>query len=188
MRKVRIMAKNKKRNNVVPMRPTPAKEALNQVRPAGPKNMEELEAYFDDAIKGMEIIVEAGINQATRVDAVMENMLQIADFHKKTGHSNDTKVYEAVALSRHIKDIYNTILGIVDDLTFEEFKEPEMKDPFGILVADFSCDEVAKENKSPNDLLYSFIDYRCVAPFGEKVEQLHNLVQETLAQIGEETE
>ena len=148
----------------------------------GPKNMDELKEYFDDAIKGIEMVLEAGSKQALRIDNVMECYLQYSDYRKKIYKEKDVSVIVGIELAEHMQGVYNSMLAIVDELTFDSFKDPEMKDPFSDLITYFT-DPSDANAMTCVDLFYDYVTYRCVVPFGEKIENLHRLVQESLEHI-----
>lgn len=145
-----------------------------------PMTREDVKDYITDALKGFETIVDAGIRNAMRVDNVAETMLQWADFCQRLGQDRPY-IADGLYFSDHAKKTFERIRAIVADIDPEIFfAEDPIKDPFADLVQNYSIED---GDLSDLDIFKDMIAYRCVRPFGEKLEQLHFLVKDELAKI-----
>lgn len=140
-------------------------------QPEKPK--EPLEDRFEKAKQALIDQIEIQIQIADRVD----NMGNIRDFYKnfhgKLPDFNTSQYLLGVSVGS-----YKGVLAAVQDISFEQMKEPDFEDPFTGLIPK------PKDLKSDDDLCEALLIWLSVSPYANKVIQLHQLVQDELTKEG----
>lgn len=119
---------------------------------------------FDDAKKGILIIIDAQIRNCNRVDNLADTYSEMREWDK------DVSVSDAQDVCDMMVATYEDIKTIVENLEFEDFSNEEYSDP----VADLVPTRFGIED--PVELYFAWVKWQCVRPIGEKLEQLRMTV------------
>ena len=155
-----------------------AKKSASQAKIKKPEeNFEPIEEVFEEAKKLFIMTVETQIKTAERID----NLLNIRDlaynFYHGEGSWNDLDEL------KRLQDIsvmaYKKVLEASKEFSLDEFRKPEIKDYYADLIP--SVDDIENDG----DLLDAVIIFLSIQPYGNKLVQMHQLIQQELAKRGE---
>ena len=163
-----------KKNNVVDV-----ESKINAVDNAEAIGKTPTVDMFEDAKQGFITIVKTNIITAQRIDY----MMWVRDkAYKFWGNRLDDMLVmdERLAYLKELQqvcvDTYKKIAEIAKTFEYEEFCEEDMKDYFDGLVP--TVDSITTEKQ----MLEAELIFLCVQPYGSKMNQIHNLVQNELGQ------
>lgn len=152
-----------------------AKKSASQAKVVKPKlALEPMEDVFDDAVKLFLMTVETQIKTAHRVD----NLLNIRDL-SKTFWGLDKGLEYYKQMQQVSIETYEQILEASKKFALDEFRKPEIKDYYEHLVP--KVEEIETEQQ----LFEAIIKFLSIQPYGNKLIQLHQLVQGELSKRGE---
>lgn len=159
-----------------------AKKSASQAKIKKPEEtFEPIEEVFEEAKKLFVMTVETQIKTAKRVDNLL-NIRELAiNFRGREWLSalGDQEVPYYKILQNLSVSTYERILEASKGFDLEEFKKPEIKDYFEDIVP--SSESV----ETMGDLLNAAIVFLSVQPYGNKLIQMHQLIQQELAKRGE---
>ena len=143
--------------------------AKAKIAPIKPK-LPPMEDVFNEAKEMFAMTVDVQIKNAERVD----NLLNIRDMLKRfsdipTVKLDTCKYYQQVSV-----DTYKKIRERVDEFNLEEFKKETIKDYFEGIIP--KVDDINNDK----DLQEAAIIFMSVQPYGQKLIQLHQLMQDEL--------
>jgi len=134
-----------------------------------------LEEHFKIAKEGFIVTVETALETSKRVDNLMNLRDMSRRFWKDDATHNDVKYFKML---QHIStNAYEDILNAVKEFDLEEFKKEEMKDYFEDIIPK------VEDINTEQELLQAAIIFMTVQPFGNKMVEVHRLVQEDLEKI-----
>lgn len=141
-----------------------------------PQNLPPIEDVFNEAKDMFALTVDTQIKTAARVD----NLLNIRDMAKRfwdipSVKMDDCKRYQQVSI-----DAYKSIREKVDEFSFEEFEKDTVKDYFEGIIPK------VEDIKDDKQLLEAAIIFMSVQPYGQKLIQLHQLIQDEIAKRRED--
>lgn len=160
-----------------------AKKSASQVKPKAKVDVnKEIEEAFDEFKKGINAILDNEIRNAVRVDNLFV-MFQTIRLDWKLDYLDDIKYPEGKAfgyakdLCEMQKNTYKILKLKFNELKVEDLKAKDLPDPFLPLLR--PIDEIS----TARSLIEDYIVFRCVRPFGERLEQMHAKIYE-LANAG----
>lgn len=152
-----------------------AKKAAS-MKAVKPKKQEEnlppIEKVFEEAKNLFLMTIETQIKTAARID----NLLNIRDLAQNFWKDKkDIDINYLKSLQQLSIMAYEEILEASKEFNLEEFKKPEVKDYYEHLVP--KVEDVANEE----ELLAATIKFLSIQPYGNKLVQMHQLIQQELA-------
>lgn len=162
-----------------------AKKSAAQAKLAPKENVKEklepIEDVFEDAKKMFIMTVETQIKTAKRVD----NLLNIRDLainfmgREWLSQLHDQELHYYKILQDLSVETYERILEASKGFELEEFLKPEIKDYYEDIVPK------VENIDTIGSLLQAAIVFLSVQPYGNKLIQMHQLIQSELAKRGE---
>lgn len=134
------------------------------------KPIVDVEKQFNEAVEGMKLIIRAQQRNVNRIDNMVECSVRLHDWELDDGIENVNKMIDLEEKE------YDIAMDIVSGLKLEDFKKEDMDDP----VAPFIPDRFGVQNRQ--EMYEAYVSYRCLRPLGERIENLHRLVIETIEQ------
>ena len=135
-----------------------------------------IEDVFNEAKEMFALTVDTQIKTASRVD----NLLNIRDMVKRFWDLPTVKIDKCKKYQQVSIDAYKSIREQVDNFELAEFEKDTIKDYFeGIIPA---VDDI----KDDDQLLEAAIIFMSVQPYGQKLIQLHQLMQDEIAKRKED--
>lgn len=144
---------------------------MHYSKPAAPKI--DIEAKFAEAVEGMKLICKAQIRNVDRIDSL------VGTYNDLDAWDLDTSIDAVQKAVDEEKKNYETALEVIEGLKLDDFKKKDMEDP----IAPFIPDRFGITNMQ--EMYDAFTIFRCLRPYGEKIEQLHNLILESMESNGE---
>ena len=141
-----------------------------KVMPPKPK-LPPMEDVFKEAKEMYAMTVDVQIKNAERVD----NLLNIRDMLKRFWDLPTVKLEECKRYQKVSIDTYKKVREAVDEFDLDEFKKETIKDYFEHIIP--KVDDIDDDKK----LLEAAIIFMSVQPYGQKLIQLHQLMQDEIA-------
>lgn len=148
---------------------------MKTVKPKPKPKLPPIEEVFDEAKEMFAMTVDVQIKNAKRVD----NLLNIRDY-LKTFYGEAPDVIKCKKYQQFSVEAYEKVRKAVDGFSLDEFEKETIKDYFeGIIpkVEDLVTDE---------DLCRAGLVFLSVQPYGQKLIQLHQLMQDEIAKRKED--
>lgn len=133
----------------------------------------DIEARFNEAVEGMKLICKAQIKNVDRIDSLVGTYQDLINWDLAAD------IASVQAAVDEEKKNYETALDIIEGLKLGDFKKKEMQDP----IAPFIPNRYGITNKQ--EMYDAFVVFKCLRPYGEKIEQLHSIVIEAMENNGE---
>lgn len=128
---------------------------------------------FDKAKESMILIIKAQIKNLDRIDALVDAYNAMHSF------GIEATVNMAQATIEGMKVDAENLLEIIKDLKYEDFTKKDMDDPLSAFIPD------RHGITTLENMFDAYSTWSIYRPFGEKIENLHALVYETLEAQGE---
>lgn len=141
-------------------------------QPTADEKWAELKTLFDDSKWAFKETVKTQITLSRRID----NMLNLRDMVKSYGMEPTIPLLKD--LVDHSNRCYVSLLARVETFEFDDFMAEEMKDYFEGLVP--YPDDIVDDM----DLLYAAVAFLSVKPYGSKMLQMHQMLQQKKTELG----
>ena len=143
------------------------------------EELEPIENVFEEAKKLFLMTVETQIKTAARVD----NLLNIRDLALNFWKDKGLEYHRSIAYLKKLQKVsikaYEDILEESKKFDLDDFKKTEIRDYYESLVP--KVDDITDEE----ELLQAVIRFLSIQPYGNKLVQMHQLIQQELAKRGE---
>jgi len=143
------------------------------------RKLQPIEEVFEDAKKMFAMTVDTQVKLAGRVD----NLMNIRDFARKFWGSKYDDMFmdgeEEWEYLQHLQNIsietYKDVRKRVDQFELVDFRAVEVKDYFADIIPD------VKDIAGMGSLCVAALKFMSVQPYGSKLMQLHQMMQEEFA-------
>lgn len=142
------------------------------------EKMEKLRSDFEDAKKMFLLTIDTQIKTANRVD----NLLNIRDYAKKFWEDDILDMDYYKSLLQVSIDTYKEIRKRSEEFELEEFMKIDIKDYYADLLPK------ATDIEDEDELARVGIMFLSLQPYGQKMMGLHQLIQQTMSELGIEAE
>ena len=141
------------------------------------KELRPIEEVFEEAKEMFALTVDTQIKLAARVD----NLMNIRDFCRKFwGDQYDSKFNrDELHYLKNMQQVsintYQKVRDKVDEFELVDFRATELKDYFADIIP------ASEDIKSLQDLCEAALIFMSVQPYGSKLIQLHQMMQDEFA-------
>jgi hypothetical protein len=155
-----------------------AKKSAARMQPAKKADLPPIEEVFAEARDMFAMTVDTQAKTAKRID----NLMNIRDFVLKYYNWEVPESMDIILYCKNLQqmtvELYEDIADEVRSWTLEQFSGETMDDLLGKFI--HPVDEIDDDG----DMIVAALDFLSVKPYGEKMLQLHQLIQDEIAKRG----